>query len=312
VSPVRLTVIVSFLNEASFLPRLLASVERQTRLPDGLVLVDDGSTDGSAELAAAFAARHDFVRVLHRSTRRADADRLADAAELRSFDWAVRRLDEPWDVLAKLDADLELNPRHFECLVDALRTEPDLGIVGAHLSEVGEDGTVARTPAPRWHVRGATKFYRRECYEQIAPIPAHLGWDMIDGVKARRLGWRTASLEVPGHDTLHLRPTGAHDGRLRAFRRWGECAWGYGAHPVFVLLGAAKRLSWRPYVVGGVLYAAGYASAGLRGAPRADRDLRAYLRSEEALRVRGAMRGAQTSPRARSQSTVMSTPSSKE
>jgi biofilm PGA synthesis N-glycosyltransferase PgaC len=287
VSPVRLTVIVSFLNEASFLPRLLASVERQTRLPDRLVLVDDGSTDGSEELAAAFAAGHDFARVLHRSTRRPDADRLAEAAELRSFEWAVRRLDEPWDVLAKLDADLELNPRHFECLVDALRDEPDLGIVGACLSDVGEDGATARRPAPSWHVRGATKFYRRECYEQIAPIPAHLGWDMIDEVKARQLGWRTASLQLPGGDTLHLRPTGAHDGRLRAFRRWGECAWGYGAHPLFVLLGAAKRISWRPYVVGGVLYAAGYASAGLRGAPRAERAVRSFVRDEERRQVRG-------------------------
>jgi poly-beta-1,6-N-acetyl-D-glucosamine synthase len=282
----RLTVIVSFLNEAKFLPRLLASVERQTRLPDRLVLVDDGSTDGSDNLAAAFAARHDFARVLRRPPRRPDTDRLAEAAELKSFDWAVRRLDEPWDVLAKLDADLELNPRHFECLVDALRNEPDLGIVGAYLSDVGEDGAAARRPAPPWHVRGATKFYRRECYEQIAPIPAHLGWDMIDGVKARQLGWRTASLELPGGDTLHLRPTGAHDGRLRAFRRWGECAWGYGAHPLFVLLGAAKRLSWRPYVIGGALYAAGYASAALRKAPRAERDVRFFVRVEEGRQLR--------------------------
>jgi poly-beta-1,6-N-acetyl-D-glucosamine synthase len=286
VSPMRLTVIVSFLNEASFLPRLLASVERQTLLPDRLVLVDDGSTDGSGELAAAFAARHDFARVLHRSGRRPDADRLAGASELKSFDWAVRLLDEPWDVLAKLDADLELNPRHFECLVDALRNQPDLGIAGAHLSDVGENAVAARQPAPAWHVRGATKFYRRECYEQIVPIPAHLGWDMIDEVKARQLGWRTASLELPGGDTLHLRPTGAHDGRLRAFRRWGECAWGYGAHPLFVLLGAAKRTAWRPYMVGGVLYAAGYASAGLRRAPRAEPDVRDFVRAEEARRVR--------------------------
>jgi hypothetical protein len=208
---------------------------------------------------------------------------------MRSFQWACARLTEPWDVLAKLDADLELNARHFECMIRALQHDPVLGIVGARLTDVRADGSRVRTPAPVWHVRGATKFYRRECYEQIQPIPAHLGWDMIDSVKARALGWRTVSVELPGGDTLHLRPTGARDGRLRAFRRWGECAWGYGSHPLFVLLGSAKRSAWKPYFMGGVLYGAGYASAWLRKAPRADADVRAAVRREELKAVLGGL-----------------------
>ena len=294
----RLTVVVPFLNEARLLPRLFASLEGQTRLPDRLVLVDDGSSDGSGELAEAFAARHAFALALRRPPRPKDVDRLAAAAELRSFEWAVGQLDEPWDVLAKLDADLELNPRHFECLLHELEADPRLGIAGALLSDLARDGGLARPPAPPWHVRGATKFYRRECYEQIAPIPAHLGWDMIDEVKARSLGWSTRSFELPGGDTLHLRPTGAHDGRLRAFSRWGECAWGYGAHPLFVVLGAVKRLAWRPYVIGGVLYAYGYARAGLRGVPRVDRDVRSFVRREERGQVLELGRAALTPRRA--------------
>jgi poly-beta-1,6-N-acetyl-D-glucosamine synthase len=286
----RLTVIVSFLDEKRFLPRLLASIERQTRLPDRLVLVDDGSSDGSADLAAAFAHRHGYAVALRRPPRPPQPDRLGAAAELRSFEWAVARLDEPWDVLAKLDADLELNPRHFECLLDEMRADARLGVAGATLSDVAPDGSTARFPVPRWHVRGATKFYRRECYEQIQPIPAHLGWDTIDEIKARRAGWRTESFDLPGGDTLHLRPTGQHDGRLRAYRRWGECAWGFGAHPAFVVLGAVKRLTWRPYVVGGGLYALGYAGAALRRLPRVERDIRAFVRREEARQVLAMLR----------------------
>jgi glycosyltransferase involved in cell wall biosynthesis len=281
----RLIVIVPFLDEARFLPRLLASLERQTRLPDRLVLVDDGSSDGSDELATAFAARRDYAVALRRPPRTVERDRLAGAAELRSFDWALAQLDEPWDVVAKLDADLDLNPRHFEVLCDEMQAHPRLGIAGAWLSDVSEDGTATRFPVPRWHVRGATKFYRRACYEEIRPIPAHLGWDMIDEVKARRAGWLTASFELPGGDTLHLRPTGQHDGRLRAYRRWGACAWGYGAHPAFMLLGAVKRGRRRPFVLGGALYALGYAEAALRGHPRVGRDVRDYLHREEARQV---------------------------
>lgn len=285
----RLTAIVPFRNEARYLPRFLASLERQTRLPDRIVLVDDGSTDGSGELAATFAARNGYAEALSRPPRPPEADRLAAAGELRSFTWALGQLVGGFDVLAKLDADLELHPLHVERVLEEMRADPRLGLAGICLSDVADDGSCARRPAPRWHVRGATKFYRRECYEQIQPIPAHLGWDMIDEVKARRAGWRTETFELPDGDTLHLRPTGQYDGRLRAYRRWGECAWAYGAHPAFALLGAIKRASWRPYVLGGALYAIGYWSAALRGVPRAEPGVRAFVRREEARHLLAAL-----------------------
>lgn len=280
-----LAVIVPFRDEVRYLPRLLSSIERQTRLPDRLILVDDGSTDSSGELAAAFAGTHGYAVALSRPRRSREADRLAGAGELRSFEWAVTQLDDRFDVVAKLDADLALNPLHFERVLDEMRADPGLGLAGICLSDVLADGLVRRQPAPRWHVRGATKFYRRQCYEQIQPIPAHLGWDMIDEVKARQAGWRTESFELPNSDTLHLRPTGHQDGRLRAYRRWGECAWGYGAHPAFALLGAVRRVGWRPYFVGGVLYAIGYCWAAVRGVPRAEPAVRAFVRREEARQV---------------------------
>jgi biofilm PGA synthesis N-glycosyltransferase PgaC len=285
----KLAVIVPFRNEAGYLPRLLSSIERQTRLPDRLILIDDGSSDRSGDLAAAFASVHRYAVALSRPERPKEADRLAGAAELLSFEWAVAQLNERFDVIAKLDADLELNPLHFERILAEMQADPTLGLAGICLSDVLADGSAVRQPAPRRHVRGATKFYRRECYEQIRPIPVHLGWDMIDEVKARQAGWRTESFELPDGDTLHLRPTGQYDGRLRAYRRWGECAWGYGAHPIFALLGAVKRGGWRPYFVGGVLYAAGYWGAALRGKPRAEPEVRAFVRREEARQVLTAL-----------------------
>ena len=285
----KLAVIVPFRNEAGYLPRLLASIERQTRVPDRLLLVDDGSSDHSGDLATAFAAVNRYAVALSRPQRPKEADRLSGAAELRSFEWAVAQLDEGFDVIAKLDADLELNPLHFERILDEMRADPTLGLAGICLSDVLADGSAVRQPAPRRHVRGATKFYRCDCYEQIRPVPAHLGWDMIDEVKARQAGWRTESFELPDGDTLHLRPTGQYDGRLRAYRRWGECAWGYGAHPVFALLSAVKRVGWRPYFVGGVLYAAGYWGAAWRGKPRAEPEVRAFVRREEARQVLAAL-----------------------
>jgi glycosyltransferase involved in cell wall biosynthesis len=282
-----LAVVIPFLDEEAHLPRLLASIDAQTRRPDRLVLVDDGSRDGSHALAAAFAAtRGDYVILIRTPPRPAQADRLASAAELVAFDHGLRALDRGCDVVAKLDADLDLNPRHFAEVLAQFAREPELGLAGAYLSIELPDGSTRREWHPADHIRGASKFYRRECFEQVWPLPPHLGWDTIDEVKARMLGWRTRSIELSGGDSLHLRPTGMHDGRLRAFWRWGECAYGYGAHPLHVLAGAIARSRSRPYLLSGGAYALGWISGYLRGRPRVAVEVRSFRRREELGRYR--------------------------
>jgi glycosyltransferase involved in cell wall biosynthesis len=275
-----------FLNEEHYLPRLLASIEQQTRPPDHLLLVDDGSDDASPEIAAQFAERHPYARVLSRPRRERSADRLAAAAELVGFGWAVEQLDAPFDVIAKMDGDLELSPRCFERIVTALEADPRLGIAGLPLDLPRPDGTRRPEPSAPWHVRGATKFYRRECWEQIAPLPAILGWDTIDEARARMRGWRVESVPLPEGNVLHMRPTGSYDGAVRGFRRRGMAAWAYGAHPVHVVGSALVRVRQRPRAIGGAAYIAGWASAAIRRDPRAEPELVRFVRREQRARVR--------------------------
>jgi len=287
--PLTFAIVACFLDEEAHLPRFLASVAAQTRRPDRLVLVDDGSSDASAAIAEAFAARHPYATVLRRPRRPATRDRLARAPELQAFTWAVGALDGTYDVIAKVDADLELAPGAIAGLEAAFGAEPELGLAGVELHSVGPDGVLRREHVPSFHVRGATKFYRRACLEQISPIPAILGWDTIDEVHARRVGWTTRSLALDGPPTLHLRPPGAHDGVGRGFRRWGECAWAYGADPLAVLAGGVHRMRRRPYVLGGLNYIAGWGLAAARRLPRADPHVRAFCREEQRLRMRRAV-----------------------
>lgn len=286
----RVAVVVSFQNEAGYLPQFLDSLSAQTEPPDQVVLVDDGSTDGSGEIVAEYARTHPAAAVLSRARRTSTADRLADAPELRAFVAGVSTLAESWDVVAKIDADLILSPTLVADVRRRLREEPRLGITGSFLAVIDEGGTHRREHHPPEHVRGPNKFYRRACYEQITPLPVQLGWDTFDDLRARAAGWETRSFEATGGDTIHMRPTGAHDGRLRAFRRWGLCAWAYGAHPFAVMLGAARRSKKPPYVLAGASYLWGWLSGRLRRYPRIEPETRAFARAEDLGRIRSELR----------------------
>lgn len=293
-----LAVITCFLDEENYLRRALASLAAQSRPPNELLLVDDGSTDGSAVLAAEFAARHEWARFLRRPPRPRQRDRLADAAEIRAFGWGLEQLEPGWDVVGKLDADMELTPGVLEAVELEFEANPRLGMTGPLIAEPGSDGRAERKSCGPAHVEGSTKFYRRECFDQIAPIEPFLGWDTIDESRARLRGWTTGSFEAPGGDPLHMRPMGLHDGRLRAFRRWGLCAYAYGADPLHVAAYAARLARSRPFVLGGLSYLGGWAAATVRDVPRAEPELRAFVRRDQRRRMMRRLRGA-GSPSAR-------------
>jgi poly-beta-1,6-N-acetyl-D-glucosamine synthase len=301
VSPtLRIACIVSFLNEDRHLRRFLDSVERQRRLPDELLLVDDGSSDASPQIADEFTRRHARAVLLRRPPRPPARDRLADAAVVRAFQWALTQIPGSWDVAVKMDADLELSPDLFATIEQAFIDDPDLGIAGAQLCVIDpQTGERQREWCRPGHVRGPTKFYRRACYEQVAPLPTFLGWDTIDEITARSRGWRTASIDCASGDTVHLRPVGGHDGALRAQFRWGTAAYAIGQHPLWVAGSALRRLADRPLWVGSAAFLAGWLTGPLRRHPRADAEVRAFGRAEQLRNVQQMMRALRRGLRGR-------------
>jgi rSAM/selenodomain-associated transferase 2 len=64
-APVRLSIVIPLLNEAESLPALLIDLGRQEGIPFEVILVDGGSVDGTADLAAKLSAESPFpCRVL--------------------------------------------------------------------------------------------------------------------------------------------------------------------------------------------------------------------------------------------------------
>jgi hypothetical protein len=99
-------------------------------------------------------------------------------------------------------------------------------------------------------------------------------------------GWGTAGGLPEDEPVLHLRPMGARDGALRAQRRWGACAYAYGEHPLYTLAMGIRQFPQPPRLVGGLSYVAGWGLAALRRAPRAEPELRSYVRRVQLQRLR--------------------------
>jgi|GEM_PF-6084428 len=63
-SHVTVSVIIPNYNDAPSLPKTLDSILSQSRLPDELLIIDDGSTDNSMEILGKYAQKHSCIRLL--------------------------------------------------------------------------------------------------------------------------------------------------------------------------------------------------------------------------------------------------------
>ena len=95
----------------------LDSVVNQTCRPDLWIIVDDGSRDRTAEIVAPYAADHPWIRLVRRQRR---GGRQLGPGVVNAFNAGLAALgDEPFDVIAKLDCDLEFGARnlrrHYGC-----------------------------------------------------------------------------------------------------------------------------------------------------------------------------------------------------
>ena len=69
------SVIIPFFNSENYLGAAIGSVLQQTLPPSEVIVVDDGSTDGSAGVAASFGGAVNYVAESHAGTARGTKSR---------------------------------------------------------------------------------------------------------------------------------------------------------------------------------------------------------------------------------------------
>jgi poly-beta-1,6-N-acetyl-D-glucosamine synthase len=264
-------------NEAENLRRLAGSLRAQTILPAAWIVVDNGSTDETGEVAADLAASEPWVEVL---TTTGEAVPTRGAPVARAFTAGLERLSVEPDLAVKLDADVSLDPDFFARLLAEFGRDRTLGIAGGICYEQ-TDGEWRPRHVTGDRVRGATRAYRWACLQDVLPLEHRAGWDGIDELRAVSRGWRTASLQDLPFYHHRIEATRDENRRRRLFET-GRSNWYSGYRPSYVFFRTIFKA--RRELAAFALFA-GYASAALRREPRCtDLVARAYLKREQSFR----------------------------
>lgn len=252
-------------NEQDFLELTIKSMISQTFLPVKWVIVSDGSTDRTDEIASSYAKQYpwiDFLRMPERTER-------DFAGKVGAFNAGLRLLkDVEYDIVGSMDADLTFDSEYFEYLIGKFAENPKLGLGGTPFSDNGEVYDYRYTSPT--HVSGACQMFRKECYEQIGGyVPMKGGGiDVVAVLSARMKGWETRT--YTDKVLIHHRPMGSanHGRRLMAAYKLGEKGYNLGYHPLWQLFRSVYQLTKPPLIGGGCALFAGYFWAWIRRVKR--------------------------------------------
>jgi glycosyltransferase involved in cell wall biosynthesis len=174
------SVVIPNHNYGHYLASAIDSVLAQTYPRVEIIVVDDGSTDGSEDVLRAYGARIRWIRQQRGGVSSARNRGIEEGAG---------------ELIALLDADDLWHPEKLDKQV-VLLADPAVGMVYTGLAYIDGDGRVVGTSAPRWRgrilkdfmmslgmtVSGSSPLIRRSCFEAVGLFDPALStsadWDM--------------------------------------------------------------------------------------------------------------------------------------
>lgn len=201
----RIYIVIPAYNEANFIGKTLGSLAMQTLLPEKLVVVDDGSTDDTAQIVKEYSAKYNFISLIEMAP---GSDLHAPGSKvIRAFNEGYNSLNEDYDIICKFDADLIFPSNYLEQIASHFNFNPKAGMVGGFCT-IEKNGTwEIENLTGKDHIRGALKAYRKACFMDIGKLHEAMGWDTADELLTQFHGWQV----ITDRDLLvkHLKPTGA-------------------------------------------------------------------------------------------------------
>jgi poly-beta-1,6-N-acetyl-D-glucosamine synthase len=272
-------------NEGSFIKKTLDSVVTQTALPERWIIVDDGSTDRTAEIVESYTKRHPWIQLLRRP-RRVDRNFAGKVQAVTAGLDQARSLE--FEIIGNLDADISFEPDYMEFLLQRLSEDGELGVAGTPFTQDGGYDSARDSFEGDNYVAGPCQLFRYQCFQEIGgyvPNPAG-GVDWIAVMTARMKGWKVRAF--PEKRFHHYRTMGtAGRGTLGALFSYGEKDYYLGGSPLWQLFRVAYRMGKKPVLLGGLALLLGYFWAALRRVNRVvSPELMRFHRHEQMKKLR--------------------------
>ncbi len=242
-------------NEEMYIQKTLDSMIAQTVLPERWVIVDDGSTDGTAEIVKPYAERYPWIELVRRP-KRVERSFAGKANAFNAGYELVKSL--PYDVIGNLDVDVSFDRDYMEFLLQKYVENPKLGVAGTAMREARYDA-VKDSFYNENDVFGACQLFRAECFKDVGGYTP-IKWGGLDWIAvrtARLKGWQTKSFTEKTF--FHHRPMGATESNVwKARFDYGRKDYYLGNHPVWQCLRVGFQTLKKPYVLGAAVLLFGY------------------------------------------------------
>ena len=223
-------IIIPAYNEEAFMALTLQSLVEQTVLPSKVVVVNDNSTDSTAEIVTSFSEKHPFISLVH---KKSNAIHLPGSKVIQAFQEGEKHIDDNYDIIVKVDADLIFPSNYFETIIKHFQSDDKIGMAGGfcHIEKNGH--WVLENLTDKDHIRGALKAYRKETFKQIGGLKPAMGWDTVDELLCKFYNWKVVTDE--SLHVKHLKPTGASYNKAARYKQ-GEAFYslGYGFFITFI------------------------------------------------------------------------------
>lgn len=227
-------IVIPCYNEEKFIALTLQSLAEQSVLPKKVVVVNDNSTDKTGEIIQEFAKKYPWITLANTTSH---SIHLPGSKVIQAFYKGYEILDNDYDIIVKLDADLILPSTYFETIISHFKKDGTIGMAGGFAYIEKNDDWILENLTDKDHIRGAFKAYRKECFLQIGNLKPAMGWDTVDELLCKFYGWKVVTDE--NLKIKHLKPTGANYDRKARYKQ-GEAFYTLGYGFLITAIASAK------------------------------------------------------------------------
>jgi glycosyltransferase involved in cell wall biosynthesis len=265
-------------NEEKFISHAIESMLQQTLKPVKWIIVDDGSTDKTMDIIERHKRAHHWIEVV--TIHNKPEKRLYGAKVIRAFYEGYKSItDVDYEFVVKMDADIKFPSHLFKEIADTFKKDEKLGLCSAILVEENSEAKPSEG-----YIGGFLKCVRKKCFDEIGGFAVANGWDGLDQLKAKYLGWEIKNIPVK---VIHLRPTGTEYKSRQFFYNNGIAHYRLGNDLPLTLIRSLIQLKEKPFGRASLSYFRGYMSALFSRQPKlVDRGLEKYIRRAHYRKLR--------------------------